>query len=125
MRNDSPVRHDTLFFPFSAVTVWAAHFLLCYVTAAVWCEKLSATAPFRDLRLLIAVYTVIALLVVAWMGLRAWRKHRFGNATLPHDDNTPDDRHRFLGFSTLLLCGLSFVAIVYTALAIVFIRSCT
>ena len=36
-----------------------------------------------------------------------------GNATLPHDDDTPEDRHRFLGFAALLLSALSAVAVIY------------
>jgi len=47
-----------------------------------------------------------------------------GSATLPHDDDTPEDRHRFLGFATLLLSALSAVAVLYAGLVAVFIRSC-
>lgn len=119
-----PWSRDTLLFPFAAIAVWAVHFMLCYVTAAIWCAKFAATDAFGELRVLIAIYTVIALAIVAWFGVRAWRKHRFGDTSLPHDDNTPGDRHRFLGFATLLLCGLSFIAITYTALPAVFIGSC-
>jgi len=43
---------------------------------------------------------------------------------VPHDADTPEDRHRFLGFATLLLSGLSAVAVIYTALVVVVFRSC-
>lgn len=105
--------------------VWAVHFLLSYVTAAVWCAKAaSAAAPLGGARVALAVYTVVALLAITWFGWRGLRQHRWGDATLPHDDDTPGDRHRFLGFATLLLCGLSFVAVVYAALAVVVIGTC-
>ena len=66
----------------------------------------------------------MALVAVTWFGARGLRGHRLGDATLPHDDDTPGDRHRFLGFATLLLCGLSFVAVVYVALAVAVIGTC-
>jgi hypothetical protein len=53
-----------------------------------------------------------------------FRRHRLGSAELPHDDDSPEDRHRFLGFSTFLLSALSAVAVVYSALAAVFIETC-
>jgi hypothetical protein len=34
-----------------------------------------------------------------------------------HDLDTRDDRHRFVGFATLLLSGLSAVGVVYAAAA--------
>ena len=49
---------------------------------------------------------------------------RLGAAELPHDDDTPEDRHRFIGFSTFLLSGLSAVAVVYTGLAALLIETC-
>jgi hypothetical protein len=75
-------------------------------------------------RVAIAVYTVLALGGIGVIGWRALRRHRYGTATLPHDDDSPEDRHRFLGFSALLLSGLSAVAVLYAALAAVFIGSC-
>jgi len=106
-------------------TIWAVHFLLCYVTAAIWCARLATrSAPLGWVRTAVAVYTALALagiLVTAW---RAYLRHRHGTATVPHDFDSPADRHRFLGFATLLLSGLSAVAVVYVALAAVFIGSC-
>ena len=103
---------------------WALHFLLCYVTAAVWCEKHARLPPSLDLRIALWSMTVVALAVIAAFGWRAWRHHRWGRETLPHDAASAGDRHRFLGFATLLLCGLGFVAVLYSAMAIVFVGSC-
>ena len=75
-------------------------------------------------RLAIIVYTIVAsagIGVVGWVG---YCRHNYGNAELPHDDDTPEDRHRFLGFSTLLLSALSLVATFYEALVVIFFRSC-
>jgi len=124
-RNETLHGRDHLLFLCAGPATWFAHFMLCYVTAAVWCAKsATAGAPLGGARVAIAIYTVIALFITAVIAWRAWRQHRFGHASLPHDDDTPEDRHRFLGFATLLLSGLSFVAIVYVALAAVFIGDC-
>lgn len=123
-RAELPERAESLWWLTGGPVVWAAHFMLCYVTAAVWCAKASRVAPLGDLRLLLAGYTVAALGLIAFFGWRGLRQHRLGKATLPHDEDSAEDRHRFLGFSTLLLCGLSFVAVLYVAIAIVVIGTC-
>ena len=107
-------------------TLWAAHFLLSYATAAVWCAKF-ASGPGGSLtavRIAIAVYTVAAMAGIAVIGWRGLKRHRHGEGSVPHDDDTPEDRHRFLGFATLLLSGLSAVATLFTALAAAFFGSC-
>ncbi|QOR37642.1 hypothetical protein HNO52_03240 [Billgrantia diversa] len=105
--------------------LWTVHFVLSYATAAVWCAKVGGeSGSLGGVRLAIGIYTVLTLsgiAIVIWRGLR---KHRFGTATVPHDFDTPADRHRFLGFATVLLGGLSFVATLYVALPAVFIESC-
>lgn len=104
--------------------IWFAHFMLSYVTAAVWCAKLAESSAQSEVRITIMIYTVFALAGIVATGWRGYRHHRYGNATLPHDDDTPADRYRFVGFATFLLCGLSFVATLYVALVAVFIGSC-
>lgn len=106
-------------------TVWAAHFLLCYLTAAIWCARVvERQAALGAARTAIAVFTVLALGGIGFTGWRAYLRHRHGTAAVPHDFDSPADRHRFLGFATLLLSGLSAVAVLYVALAAVFIGSC-
>lgn len=105
--------------------IWAAHFLLSYVTAAVWCARVAGrSGTLGGARVAIAIYTALALGGIAITGWRGWRRHHYGSATLPHDFDTPQDRHRALGFATVLLCGLSAVATLYVALAAVFIATC-
>ena len=105
--------------------VWAAHHLSSYITAAIWCAKAAgADGSATPVRWAVLVYTVIALSAIAWVGWRGYRHHRFGDPGLPHALDNPQDRYRFLGFATLLLSALSFVATTYTALVLVFIGSC-
>lgn len=108
--------------------IWSVHFMACYITAALWCGVVvGREGPLTSARLAIGVYTVIALAAIAAVGWLGWRAHRHqaeGGAEPPHDADSPEDRHRFLGFATLLLSGLSGVATIYSALAAVFIETC-
>lgn len=105
--------------------IWSLHFLACYITAALWCGVVvGREGPLSSARVAIGVYTVIALAGIAVVGRLGWRAHRYGAGDPPHDADTPEDRHRFLGFATVLLSGLSGVATIYSALAAVFIETC-
>ena len=106
-------------------TIWAVHFGLCYITAAIWCAKVpSALTPLGGVRAAVVIFTGLALggiFITGWIGYRA---HSYGNGSLPHDDDTPEDRHRFMGYATLLLSGLSGVAVIFAALVILFVETC-
>jgi hypothetical protein len=117
-------QRESLWVVVSAPLVWAGHFLLSYCTAAVWCAKFSG--PERSLataRVIIAVYTACAFAAVGLVGAVTVKRHKL-LARGGQEADTDEDRHRFLGFATLLLCGLSAIAIAYSALAVVIIGSC-
>jgi hypothetical protein len=120
-----PEQNESLWVLAASPAIWVAHFMPCYLSAAIWCEKVvGPSGSLREVRLAIAVYTVLALVAIGLIGRVGLRRHRLGRATVPHDFDTPEDRHRFLGFATLLLSSLSAVATLYVALAAVFIGSC-
>lgn len=124
-RQALPEADASLWMLVTGPTIWAGHFLACYVIAAVRCAKAaSAAAPLGEVRLLLGVATVLALAAIAFLGWRGWRQHRHGREPAPHDAPTAADRHRFLGLATMLLCGLSFVATVYTGMVLVVIGTC-
>jgi hypothetical protein len=105
--------------------IWAGHFLLCYITAAVWCAKFAPPdGSLEPVRWAIAVYTLVALAGIGWNGRDGLRRHRFGEGSTPHDFDSAEDRHRFLGFATALLAGLSGVATVFAALVVIFFKDC-
>lgn len=106
--------------------IWMAHFLLCYVTASIWCSKVAGSGgPLGTLPAWIAGYTIVALAGIVLVGWDGWRRHSYGEqGEVPHDDDTPEDRHRFLGFATLLLAGLSGVATLYVGLVAAFFETC-
>jgi hypothetical protein len=103
--------------------IWAGHFLACYASAAVFCARF-ADGGLGTLRLALAAITVLALAGIVFAGILAWRQWGFGTGDPPHDDPTRQDRLLFQGFATLLLAGLSFVAVAYQALPVAFITDC-
>lgn len=121
---DLSEKKESLWLLTAAPLVWCAHFLLSYVTAAIWCEKLAASSGLNGARMAIAAYTLLALAGIAVAGLRGYQQHSYGNARPPHDYDTAADRHRFIGFATLLLAGLSAVATLFVALSALLIADC-
>ena len=121
-----------------APAIWAAHLLSCYVTAAIWCARFAAPGGALDgVRTAIAWYTAAALIGIALVGWEGFRRHSYpstlrdaqgrvtgGTEATTHDLDTRDDRHRFLGFATLLLAGLSAVAVAYAAFAATLFDTC-
>lgn len=120
-----PRELESLWTLFTAPVVWALHFLLCYVTTAIFCEKPDLLGlDFVSLRIAIAAITVLALAMIVISALLAWRQWGFGTGDPPHNDPTRRDRLLFQGYATLLLSGLSFVAVIFTALPALFITEC-
>lgn len=118
-------KHQSLWLLTASPLIWAAHFLLCYATASIWCAKVVGPGgSLTTVRVAIAVYSALALAGIGVVGWIGYRRHSFGHAELPHDADTPEDRHRFLGFATLLLSGLSAVAVLYAGLVALFFGMC-
>ena len=110
----------------AAPTVWAAHFLLSYWVAAVWCAKVTeGDGPLGVVRLTVAGLTAGALALIAllaWYAVRRYEGELFINKAITED--TERGRTRFLGHATLLLCCLSAVAVVFDALPAVVFETC-
>lgn len=116
-----------------APAIWAAHLLLSYTTAAIWCAKAAGPgAALGGIRPAITWYTAVALVGIVVIGWEGLRRHSYPSTPLgaggaeatTHDLDSPDDRHRFLGFATLLLSGLSAVAVLYAAFAATVFETC-
>lgn len=107
-------------------SIWALYFLLAYVTAAIWCARFApADGGLGAARVAIALYTLVALVLIALSAHRGFRRHTYGeSAGPPHGDPTAESRHRFLDFASLLLCGIAAVATIYTAMPLVLSASC-
>ncbi len=118
-------READLWFLIGSPIIWALHFLACYVLAAIHCQKAGMdSASLAPIRIWIIGLTAVALVLVFISGVQAWRHWGFGANSPPHDAATAEDRRRFIGYATLLISTLSFVAILFTALPIFFITDC-
>jgi hypothetical protein len=116
---------DTLWMLTLAPAIWAAHLMLCYLTAAIWCARFAGpNGSLGGVRSAIAWYTAAALGGITIIGWEGFRRHRYGTEATTHDLDSPEDRHRFLGFATLLLSGLSAVATIYVAFAGALFETC-
>lgn len=119
-----PEERESLWGLVVSPVIWSAHFLLCYITAAIWCAKKGPDASLSTVRVAIITYTAVAIVAIAWNAWDGYRRHRFAKGKLPHDFDSPEDRHRFLGFATLLLALLSGVATLYAAMVVIFFWDC-
>ena len=109
---------DNLWTLIAAPTIWAGHFLLCYVVAAYQCApNVAVFQPIGGARATVAALTLAALLSIGFILLRAvreWRGH--GGGGFDHGADTGAGRERFLEFSTVLLAALSFISVIFVAL---------
>ena len=119
-------QHQSLWLLTFGPVIWAAHFIGSYAAVSIWCGRFTADGSLGPTPWIIAALTAVALAgigLVAWGG---WHRHSRDApaARAPHDADTPEDRHRFLGLATLMLAGLSAIATAYVAAATVFFGTC-
>src|SRR5688500_12511273 len=120
-----PEKRESLWLLTVSPVTWSAHFLLSYLTAAVWCAKASGpSVGLSTIRVAMSVYSIVALIGFAITGWRGYRRHAFGSVTSTHDFDSPAGRHGFLGFAVVALSMLSAIATFYVALPIVFMENC-
>lgn len=107
-------------------SIWALHFLACYIAAAIYCEKLGRDTPLDSVRMLVIVVTVLALGGIFWSGIRLWRVHdrSLTNNDFEYEHNTPEERHRFLSHVALMLSVLSAIAVIYVAIPMLYLETC-
>jgi hypothetical protein len=118
-------KHESLWWLAVSPLIWATHFLLCYITASIWCAKWAPReGTLGPVRWAIMGYTIAALVGIALIGRHGLRRHRRGTESQPHDFDTAGDRHGFLGYATVLLSALSAVAVIFAALVVVFFEDC-
>jgi hypothetical protein len=109
-----------------APCIWAAHFLASYIGASIWCGKMTGwNGSIEPVRFAIIGFALVALAGIGFTGWRGWLKHSHGSQPPPHDQDTPEDRHRFLGWATVLLSALSAVATIYVTLSTFFVPGCS
>ena len=98
--------------------IWAVHFLVCYVGAAVYCEKAGRSAALLPVQILVVAATLIALGGIGLVFASLWKVRGLStiNDNYNYAGNTPEERHRFLSHVALMLCVLSAVAVIFAAI---------
>lgn len=104
-------------------SVWAAHFLFCYLWVAVTCAKTPGTS-LKGFPLGVLIATILALVIIAASWAIAREQTNVPGDDPPHEQGTDIDRLRFLAKSTRLLAALSFVAVIFTALPVAMFGDC-
>lgn len=124
--NRVPERNESLWLLVVSPTVWMAHFLACYITAAVWCAKSAEgrETSLAAVRLAVGVYTLMAMAAILCNGWGGLRRFRINVGAGPSHADSPEDRHRFLGFATLLLAGMSALATIFVAIVALYFEDC-
>lgn len=105
--------------------IWALHFVCSYAGAAVWCGAVGRDQPLGMMAVAFAVLTALALAGIVAAGWGGWKRYQHGSSDQSHHEDTPEDRHRFLGLATALLAALSALATLYVAIAVALIGSCS
>jgi hypothetical protein len=125
MMRDDPAGQASLWGLLAAPALWAAHLLLSYATVAIWCARVAGSfGSLAGARLAVVVYTALALAGIVLVGLPAWRRQRERGEGSPRDADTPASRRRFVAFATLLLLGLSAVAVAFGGMSVAFMEDC-
>ncbi len=123
--SDLPERRRYLVTLAAGPAIWTIHFFLSYLLPAVWCARVAGRpASLGAVHVTILVATVVALLLIAAIGWNGYQRHRHGGGAAPHDGDTAVDRHRFLGFATFLLAGLSGIATIAVAASVLAFAAC-
>lgn len=102
-------------------TVWAAHFIFCYLWVAISCAR---TGQFPRFPVAFTIGTGVALAIIAGSGAIAWVQSRGPGDPAPHEQGTDVDRLRFIATATFMLAGLSFVAVLFTAVPALLLTDC-
>ena len=85
------------------LVVWAAHFMVSYITAALWCGRLAGRGgSLGSVQLMIGLYTVAALASLFVIGRIAFQAHAQRTSLPPYDADSPQDRHRFVALAALM-----------------------
>ncbi len=125
MAIDLSERRERLWMPVAAPVIWALHFTLCYFTVALGCGRFAAAGSPGSLRAAVAVYTAVAAVGIGYFFIHGLRLHRYELPTRTHDDDTPEDRHHFIAWTTMLLAGMSLLATGFVALGMTIVGGCS
>jgi hypothetical protein len=118
-----PHAPDRLWVPLVSPIIWSTHFTISYIWAAMACGRFASPAG-GSLRPAVIAMTAIALVAIGVFFLRAFRQLNYQLPDQPNDDGTPEDRNRFMSYTTMLLAGMSWIATLFVGVAAVVMGGC-
>lgn len=109
--------------------LWAAHFIASYATVALWCSKVATRTDISgNAYAIVLIYALIAwigIAIVGWRGYRQYQTETIQTAGLLRENiDAASRQRRFFGFTTLLLSGLSGLAVLYTLMVPLLVEGC-
>jgi len=122
-RSAHPLAPARLWVPLISPIIWSTHFTISYIWAAMACGRFASQAGGSLERALI-VMTLIALVAISVVFLRAFRQLNYRLPDRPNDDGTSEDRTRFMSSMTLLLAGMSWIATLLVGVAATAMGDC-
>ncbi len=108
------------------LVIWGAHFLFCYVWAAIACEKAGRASALDSTQIAVLIATALALALIGIVaaGLMRVRGRSLTDNDLEFEHNTPEERHRFLSHMALMLSVLGAVGVIYVAIPVLLLDTC-
>lgn len=106
---------DTLLSLFASPLIWTAHFVLCYGLVSLACAY-----GFAGARIGVGLLTVIALALLGAVAGFHLAKRR----AVRHSKAPDAGMQAFFALNSLMLCGLSAVALVWVALPAALLPTC-
>jgi hypothetical protein len=114
-------KREHLWIPVVAPTIWSTHFTICYIWVAMACGRFGS---FESARTGVAIITAVSATAIAGCFVYGLSRHGYRLPDQPNDDGTPEDRTRFMAFTTMLLAALSLVGTLYVGLAAMAVGGC-
>jgi hypothetical protein len=112
---------ESLWVPIVAPVTWSTHFTVCYIWVAMACGRFGS---FDRARTGVAIATAAAVAVIVGCLIYGLYRHGYRLPDRPNDDGTPEDRTRFMAFTTMLLAALSLVGTLYVGIAAMAVGGC-
>jgi hypothetical protein len=116
MRN--PLALDSLTSLVAAPTVWTIHFVVCYGVVSLECAL-----DWKIAGWIIALATAGALVLIALIALSNYRKWRHARNAAATDDRDAGS-NAFFSMSSMLLCGISAITLIWVAYPAVVLPTC-
>lgn len=114
---------DRLWVPLVSPIIWSSHFTITYIWAAMACGRFAPQAA-GSLDPALTGMTLVALVAIGFFVVRAFRQLDYRLPDQPNDDGTPEDRNRFMSYTTMLLAGMSWIGTLFVGVASTAVGGC-